>query len=160
MKSLHVCAIALLLMLVLAGCSAQMMAGVEGSEQYKNMAAGDAFLAENKKKEGVVALFSGMQYKVIQEGTGRKPTMRDKVSMHFTGKTIKGEVFEGTSGFPRTYPVNKLAIGMQMALTRMQEGAKWEVYLPPELAFGERGLGGVVGPNSTVIFEIELVKVK
>lgn len=159
MKPLKIYALVMLSLLVLSGCSAQMMAGMDDSEEYRNLAAGDAFLAENKHKEGVEELFSGMQYKVIQDGVGSKPTTGDKVTINYIGKTIGGQVFESSGPFPKTYPVNKFFSGFQMAIVRMKEGAKWEVYLPPELAFGAQSHGPLVGPNSTVVFEIELIKV-
>ena len=158
MKSLHLLIIAMLSMLVLSGCSAQMIAGVDDTGEFSNMAEGDAFLAENKKKEGVVELWSGIQYKVLREGTGPMPKMGDKVVVMYTGKTIGGEVFDSTRGASRVYPVRKMMTGLQEAILRMKEGAKWEVYLPPEYAYGERSAGPLVGPYSTVIYEIELFK--
>jgi len=158
MKSKYLSMLVALSVLMLSGCSMQMIAGADGSVGYGNLTEGDAFMAANKGREGVVELFSGIQYKVLREGTGITPNMDDKVVVMYTGKTIEGEVFDSTRGATRTYPVTKMMSGLQTVILRMQEGAKWEVYLPPEFAYGERSAGPLVGPNSTVIYELELIK--
>ncbi len=126
-----------------------------------NADAGKAFLAENKKKEGVRELPSGLQYRVIAEGDGAQPAAADTVSVHYRGTLIDGREFDSSArtGQPATFPVNGVIQGWQEALPLMREGAKWQVFIPPALAYGERGAGGAIGPNETLIFDIELIKV-
>lgn len=125
----------------------------------KNKSAGDAFLAENKTKEGVVTTESGLQYKVITEGTGKKPKATDIVQVHYTGKLIDGTVFDSSKGDkPVEFPLNRVIPGWTEALQLMKEGAKWELYIPANLAYGPRG-SGAIEPYSTLIFEVELLKV-
>jgi len=147
-------------MLALGGCSSQMLADMEGSEAYANLAEGDAFLKENRKQEGVIELHSGLQYKVLREGSGPTPTEGSLVSIHYKGTYIDGRVFESSYGKrrPPKLKVNQTLRGMRQALMKMKEGAKWMLYVPPELAYGESGMGGI-GPNKTLIFELELLKV-
>ena len=117
---------------------------------------------ENKNKEGVVTLPSGLQYKVLQEGTGRTPTATDTVSTHYRGTLLDGREFDSSykRNEPTEFPVNRVIKGWTEALQLMKEGSKWMLYIPPHLAYGERGAGGLIGPNETLIFEIELLKVK
>ena len=128
----------------------------------KNKKEGEAFLAENKKKEGVVTLPSGLQYKVIKEGTGKKPKRDDTVSTHYRGSLIDGKEFDSsyTRGQPATFPVSGVIAGWTEALQLMGEGAKWQLFIPSNLAYGERGAGGLIGPNATLIFDIELLSVQ
>jgi FKBP-type peptidyl-prolyl cis-trans isomerase FklB len=129
----------------------------------KNKAEGEAFLAENKKKEGVKTLPSGLQYKVIKAGTGKKPKADDTVTVNYRGTLINGTEFDSSSkrGQPATFPVSGGIIrGWTEALQLMGEGAKWELFIPSNLAYGERGTSGMIGPNATLIFEIELVSIK
>ena len=129
----------------------------------KNKAEGEAFLAENKKKEGVKTLPSGLQYKVIKAGTGKKPKSTDTVTAHYRGTLINGTEFDSSykRGQPATFPVSGNMIpGWTEALQLMEEGAKWQLFIPSNLAYGERGMGGVIGPNATLIFEIELVSIQ
>jgi len=127
----------------------------------KNKTEGEAFLAENKKKEGVVTLPSGLQYKVIKAGSGKRPKVTDTVTVQYRGTLIDGTEFDSSyrRGEPVTFPVNAVIPGWTEALKLMQEGAKWQVFIPSKLAYGERG-GGGIGPNATLIFEIELVSVQ
>jgi len=127
----------------------------------KNKAEGDAFLAANKAKEGVVTLPSGLQYKVLTPGTGKKPTAADTVVCQYRGTLINGTEFDSSyrSGQPATFPLNKVIKGWTEVLQLMPVGSKWQVFIPPALAYGERG-SGVIGPNATLIFEIELVAIK
>jgi len=127
----------------------------------KNKKDGDAFQAKNKKNKGVVTLPNGLQYKVIKAGTGKKPASTDTVTAHYSGKLINGTEFDSSikRGEPTTFPLNGVIKGWQEALPLMQEGAKWEVVIPPELAYGPNGAGQSIGPNETLIFEIELVSV-
>ena len=129
----------------------------------KNKAEGEAFLAENKKKEGVKALLSGLQYKVIKAGTGKKPKSTDTVTAHYRGTLINGTEFDSSykRGQPATFPVSGGMIpGWTEALQLMEEGAKWQLFIPSNLAYGEKGAGRDIGPNATLIFEIELVSIQ
>jgi FKBP-type peptidyl-prolyl cis-trans isomerase FklB len=127
----------------------------------KNKAAGDAFLAENKAKPGVTTLASGLQYRVIQAGSGKKPSLDDTVSVNYRGTLIDGNEFGSTykTGKPISFAVNKVIPGWREALPLMQAGSKWEIVVPAELAYGERMPSPRIGPNSTLIFELELVSV-
>ena len=128
----------------------------------KNMVEGENFLAENKGKEDVVTLPSGLQYKVLKAGTGATPSATDTVVTHYTGRLISGQVFDSSvqRGEPATFPVNGVIAGWTEALQKMKEGGKWELYIPAKLAYGERGAGQVIPPNAVLIFEIELLEVK
>ena len=129
----------------------------------KNKAEGEAFLTENKKKEGVKTLLSGLQYKVIKAGTGKKPKSTDTVTAHYRGTLINGTEFDSSykRGQPATFPVSGGMIpGWTEALQLMEEGAKWQLFIPPNLAYGEQGAGRDIGPNATLIFEIELVSIQ
>lgn len=128
----------------------------------ENKKKGDVFLDENKKKEGVVALPSGLQYKVLKAGDGRKPTDADTVEVHYRGTLIDGTEFDGTdAGQPAAFKVKGGVIpGMTEALKLMATGSKWQLFIPPQLAYGERGTGRDIGPNETIVFEVELIAVK
>jgi FKBP-type peptidyl-prolyl cis-trans isomerase FklB len=128
----------------------------------KNKKEGDAFLAENKKKEGVKTTKSGLQYKVVKAGTGKSPKASDTVVTHYRGTLIDGTVFDSSydRGEPATFPVGKVIKGWTEALQLMTVGAKWQLFIPSELAYGEDGAGDDIGPNSVLIFEIELVAIK
>ena len=122
----------------------------------ENLAKGQAFLAENAKREGVVTLDSGLQYEVLTEGEGASPEPTDQVSVNYVGSLIDGEVFDKGEGV--TFQVNQLIPGWVEALPLMKEGAKWKLYVPSELAYGQGG-AGQIGPNSTLIFEMELLSI-
>ncbi len=127
-----------------------------------NLQEGIDFLAENKEKEGVQVTESGLQYKVIEEGTGATPALEDTVRCHYRGTLINGEVFESSyeQGEPAKFPVNGVIQGWQEALQMMKEGAVWELYLPTELGYGKRVRpGGPIEPNMALIFEIELLEI-
>jgi FKBP-type peptidyl-prolyl cis-trans isomerase FklB len=127
----------------------------------KNLADGKAFLTENAKKEGIKTLPSGLQYKVIQEGSGATPEGTDAVTVHYRGTLIDGTEFDSSysRGKPATFRADRVIRGWTEALQMMKEGAKWELFIPPELAYGERGAGAKIGPNSTLIFEVELISI-
>ncbi|MGA9033166.1 MAG: FKBP-type peptidyl-prolyl cis-trans isomerase [Sulfuricaulis sp.] len=131
-------------------------------QMKKNLEAGQAFLEANKKKEGVVTLPSGLQYKIITEGTGKQPKSTDTVVAHYRGTLINGTEFDSSykRNEPATFPVAGVIKGWQEVLPLMKEGAKWQVYIPAELAYGPRGAGDVIGPNEVLVFDIELVSVK
>ncbi|MFP4370138.1 MAG: FKBP-type peptidyl-prolyl cis-trans isomerase [Candidatus Kapaibacterium sp.] len=124
-------------------------------------AKGQQFLQENRKKEGVKVTQSGLQYKVLKEGTGASPKATDKVKVHYTGKLIDGTVFDSSveRGEPAEFPVNRVIPGWTEALQMMKEGGKWMLYIPSDLAYGPNGAGGSIGPNETLIFEVELIEV-
>ncbi len=128
----------------------------------KNKEAGDSFLAANKKKPGVTVLPSGLQYKVIEAGKGQKPKASDTVVVHYRGTLIGGQEFDSSygRGEPATFKLAGIIQGWQEALQLMPVGSKWEVYMPPELAYGTRGAGDAIGPNETLIFQIELIDIK
>lgn len=128
----------------------------------KNKSEGAAFLAANKDKEGVKTLPSGLQYKVITEGTGPKPTTTDTVVCNYRGTLINGTEFDSSykRGEPATFPVGGVIKGWTEALQLMPVGSKWQLFVPSDLAYGERGAGAEIGPNSTLIFEVELISIK
>lgn len=127
----------------------------------RNRAEGEAFLAENKKKSGVVVLPSGLQYEVLTEGKGKKPAVTDRVQCHYHGTLINGEVFDSSieRGEPAVFGVSQVIPGWVEALQLMPEGSKWRLFIPSDLAYGENGAGGKIAPNSTLIFDVELLKV-
>ncbi len=127
----------------------------------KNLADGKKFLEANAKKEGVTTLPSGLQYKVIAKGTGASPKKTDSVTVHYKGTLIDGTEFDSSykRGQPATFRVDGVIAGWTEALTLMKPGAKWQLFIPANLAYGERGAGSRIGPNSTLIFEVELIKV-
>ncbi len=128
----------------------------------KNKADGEKFLAENAKKEGVKTLPSGLQYKVITPGKGKTPKASDTVTVHYKGTLIDGTEFDSSykRGEPASFPVSGVIPGWIEALQLMKEGAKWQLFIPPNLAYGERGAGRDIGPNATLLFEVELISVK
>jgi FKBP-type peptidyl-prolyl cis-trans isomerase FklB len=128
----------------------------------KNKKDGAAFLAENKKKEGVVTLPSGLQYKIITQGTGNTPKATDTVTVNYRGSLVDGTEFDSSykRGQPATFPVNGVIKGWTEALQLMKEGAKWQLFIPSDLAYGEKGAGNVIGPNATLIFDVELISAK
>lgn len=126
-----------------------------------NAKAGEAFLAENGKRVEVKTLPSGLQYEVLAEGDGATPTAQDQVEVHYTGKLIDGTVFDSSvdRGVPATFGVTQVIPGWVEALQLMKAGSKWRLYIPSALAYGPRGAGGLIGPNQTLIFDVELLKV-
>lgn len=127
----------------------------------KNKTTGNAFLADNKDKEGVVTLASGLQYKIVKEGTGAKPSANDTVKVHYSGSLINGTVFDSSieRGEPVSFPVNGVIAGWTEALQLMPEGSKWNLYIPSDLAYGPGGNRNI-GPNETLLFEVELLEVQ
>jgi FKBP-type peptidyl-prolyl cis-trans isomerase FklB len=127
----------------------------------KNRKEGEAFLVENKKKKNVTTLPSGLQYKVIKAGTGKKPKPTDTVTVNYRGTLIDGTEFDSSyrRGQPITFPLNGVIPGWTEALGLMQEGAKWQIFVPSNLAYGEKG-SDQIGPNATLIFEVELISVQ
>ncbi len=127
-----------------------------------NMKEGEEFLAMNKKKPGVITLPSGLQYKIITAGTGPKPTLAQTVTINYRGTLINGKEFDSSykGGKPLSYPVNQFIKGWVEALQMMPVGSKWQLFIPSNLAYGERGMGADIGPNATLLFDIELLAVK
>lgn len=128
----------------------------------KNKAEGDDFLAENKAREGVVTLPSGLQYEILKEGDGPKPKATDRVRTHYHGTLIDGTVFDSSvqRGQPAAFGVNQVIRGWQEALQLMPVGSKWRLYVPSDLAYGEQGAGGSIQPNSALIFDVELLGIE
>ena len=133
-----------------------------GELAEKNQKEGQAFLAANKKKDSVMTLPSGLQYKVIVEGTGKMPTLNDTVTTNYRGTLIDGTEFDNSykRGEPATFPVSGVIPGWTEALQHMKVGAKWQLFVPSDLAYGERGAGQTIGPNAALIFEVELLSIK
>lgn len=127
-----------------------------------NGAEGLQFLEDNKANEGVIVLDSGLQYIEMTKGEGDTPSATDTVNVHYEGTLINGTVFDSSvqRGEPATFPVNGVIQGWQEALQLMTVGSKWKVFIPSELAYGERGAGGSIGPNETLIFEMELLSIQ
>ncbi|MGD0883557.1 MAG: FKBP-type peptidyl-prolyl cis-trans isomerase [Thermodesulfovibrionales bacterium] len=128
----------------------------------KNKKEGEAYLEANRKKKGVKVLPSGLQYKVITEGKGKTPKATDTVTVNYKGTLIDGTEFDSSykKGQPATFPVNKVIPGWTESLQLMKEGSKWQIVVPPALAYKEMGAGNMIGPDATLIFEIELISVK
>jgi len=150
---------------VLAEFRTQMMAQMETKQKAsgdKNLKDGEAYLAANTKKEGVKATKTGLQYKVIKEGKGKTPKATDSVKVHYHGTLIDGSVFDSSveRGEPISFPVGGVIAGWTEALQLMKEGDKWQLVIPSKLAYGEQGPGGKIGPNSTLIFDVELLAVE
>jgi FKBP-type peptidyl-prolyl cis-trans isomerase FklB len=133
-----------------------------GELAEKNQKEGEAFLAANKKKDSVLTLPSGLQYNVITEGNGKMPGLNDTVTTNYRGTLIDGTEFDNSykRGEPATFPVSGVIPGWTEALQHMKVGAKWQLFVPSNLAYGERGAGQTIGPNATLIFEVELLSIK
>lgn len=126
-----------------------------------NAKAGKEFLAENGKRAEVKTTATGLQYEVIKEGDGAQPAATDQVEVHYTGKLIDGTVFDSSEerGVPATFGVTQVIPGWVEALQLMKAGSRWRLYIPSDLAYGPNGAGGIIGPNATLIFDVELLKV-
>ncbi len=140
---------------------AKMMAEAQQAGE-KNKQAGEAFLAENAQKEGVVVTASGLQYKILEPGEGASPGLSDVATVHYRGTLIDGTQFDSSydRGQPATFPVGGVIPGWTEALQLMKPGSKWQLFIPAQLAYGERGAGQVIGPNSTLLFDVELLSVE
>ncbi len=128
----------------------------------ENLSQGESFLAENGKRADVVSLPSGLQYEVINDGDGDTPGKTDTVVTHYRGTSIDGKEFDSSHrrGEPASFPVNGVISGWTEALQLMAVGSKWKLFIPSDLAYGERGAGKVIGPHATLIFEIELLGIR
>lgn len=136
----------------------QAEAAKQGEVNRKN---GEAFLTENAKRDGIKVTESGLQYEVLESGKGDSPKASDNVEVHYTGKLIDGTVFDSSveRGVPASFGVTQVIPGWVEALQLMHEGDKWRLYIPSNLAYGPNGAGGVIGPNMTLIFDVELLRV-
>ena len=134
---------------------------LEAKMNAENIEKGKAFLAENAKKEGIITLPSGLQYQVLQEGNGKKPSATDRVKCHYEGTLIDGTLFDSSikRGQPAVFGVNQVIKGWVEALQLMSEGSKWRLFIPSELGYGAQQAGEMIPPHSTLIFEVELIEV-
>ena len=137
------------------------MQKIQMEKHSGNVEAGKKFLEENAKRDGVVTLPSGLQYEILTEGTGPKPSATDKVTTHYHGTLIDGTVFDSSveRGQPATFPVNGVIAAWVEALQLMPTGSKWKLFCPSDLAYGERGAGAKIGPFATLVFEVELISI-
>ena len=140
------------------GAEMQAEAAKQGEVNRKN---GEAFLTENARRDGIKVTESGLQYEVLESGKGDSPKASDNVEVHYTGKLIDGTVFDSSveRGVPASFGVTQVIPGWVEALQLMHEGDKWRLYIPSDLAYGPNGAGGVIGPNMTLIFDVELLRV-
>jgi len=146
---------------ILIGITVFSMANATTPEE--NKAAGAAFLAENTKKSNIITTASGLQYEILTAGAGTKsPSATDNVTVHYRGTTIDGKEFDSSysRGEPATFPLNRVIKGWTEGVQLMKEGAKYRFYIPSELAYGEQGAGRDIGPNATLIFDVELIKIQ
>lgn len=134
---------------------------INEGQETANLEEGLQFLAENLSNEGVVELPSGLQYKVLKEGTGKKPAATDQVKCHYHGTLTDGTVFDSSveRGQPAVFPVNGVIQGWVEALQLMNTGSIWKLFIPSNLAYGQQGAGGAIGPNSTLVFDVELLEI-
>jgi FKBP-type peptidyl-prolyl cis-trans isomerase len=139
-----------------------MLSMANATTPEENKAAGEAFLAENAKKPGVVTTGSGLQYQIITEGTGKSPSSTANVTVHYQGTTIDGKEFDSSykRGAPASFPLNRVIPGWTEGLQLMKEGGKSRLFIPSNLAYGERGAGRDIGPNAALIFDVELIKIQ
>ena len=135
---------------------------MKNEKAQQNAEKGKKFLEENAQKEGIVTLPSGLQYEILTEGNGDKPAATDAVTCHYHGTLIDGTVFDSSvrRGQPATFPLNRVIKGWTEALQLMPIGSKWRLFLPSELAYGSQQVSAEIGPNSTLIFEVELLDIK
>lgn len=138
---------------------ADQIAKLKAEKAAANLQAGQDFLAANKTREGVTELPSGLQYEVLVEGTGNKPKPNNEVTCHYHGTLIDGTVFDSSvqRGRPAAFPLNMVIKGWTEGLQLMPAGSKWRFFIPPHLAYGERQVSAQIGPNSTLIFDVELI---
>lgn len=141
---------------------ADKLAEMRNQKAQENLEAGQTFLTANKEKAGIVTLPSGLQYEIIKEGNGAKPSATQTVTCHYHGTLIDGRIFDSSvqRGQPASFPLNRVISGWTEALQLMPVGSKWRLFLPPNLAYGDRQVSAEIGPNSTLIFEVELLGIK
>jgi len=149
------------LMQVLMNDARQKMVANKREASVRNRAKGEEFLAANKTREGVNVLPSGVQYRVIRAGSGRQPTDGDSIVANYRGTLLDGSEFDATlPNRPATLKLNQMIAGFRDAVKAMQPGAKWQIFIPSAMGYGERGVGSDVGPNDTLIFDVELLEIK
>ncbi|MDQ7010964.1 MAG: FKBP-type peptidyl-prolyl cis-trans isomerase [Mariprofundaceae bacterium] len=151
-----------LLAFIATSCSQSDNTGSDDRQQLpENARAGKAFLKENARKEGVVTRPSGLQYRILRAGNGNRPRYTDEVTVHYRGTHLDGSEFDNSysRGKPAVFRLNRVIPGWTEALQLMREGAKWQLFIPPELAYGSRGAGSAIGPNETLVFDVELLKI-
>jgi len=138
---------------------AEQLAQIKAEKAAANLKAGQDFLASNKEKPGVIELASGLQYEILIEGNGAKPSASNEVTCHYHGTMIDGSVFDSSvqRGSPASFPLNRVIAGWTEGLQLMPTGSKWRFYIPSHLAYGDRQITAQIGPNSTLIFEVELI---
>jgi len=134
---------------------------IKGEKAAANLKAGQEYLAGNKLKPGVTETASGLQYEVITQGTGPKPMASDTVTCHYHGTLIDGTIFDSSveRGKPAVFPLNQVITGWTEGVPLMAKGSKWRFFIPPHLGYGDRQVGPTIGPNSTLIFEVELINI-
>ena len=139
-----------------------MISSANAKSSEENKAEGVAFLAENTKKDGIKTTSSGLQYEVLNLGEGNKPSSTDNVSVHYEGKTLDGKIFDSSykRGTPATFPLNRVIAGWTEGVQLMPVGSKFRFFIPSALAYGERGAGADIGPNATLIFDVELISIQ
>ncbi len=149
------------ILLAAIACTATMFSATPAVHAQVGREKGEAFIAENGKKEGVKTLPSGLQYRVLKAGDGRQPTKADQVVVHYKGTLIDGREFDSSykRGEPAKFGVTQVIKGWTEALQLMKEGSKWMLYIPSQLAYGEKGSGKLIGPHETLIFEVEMIAV-
>ena len=171
MKKIFSIALAAMLMAGMASCGGNSTSSTETTEEATpdygqqikdNKTLGREFLEQNAKNDSVVQTQSGLQYMVLKEGTGAKPGPTDEVTVHYTGKLLDGTVFDSSveRGEPATFPLDKVIPGWTEGLQLMSEGSRYKFFIPSELAYGSKGAGNQILPNSTLIFDVELLKVE
>lgn len=138
---------------------ADQLAQLKAEKAAANLKEGQDFLASNKQKEGIVELPSGLQYEIISEGTGPKPAANNEVTCHYHGTLINGTIFDSSvqRGRPASFPLNMVIKGWTEGLQLMPTGSKWRFFIPPHLGYGDRQVSAQIGPNSTLVFEVELI---
>jgi FKBP-type peptidyl-prolyl cis-trans isomerase FklB len=139
--------------------AAEQLAQAKAQKANVNLVAGQEFLAANKTKPGITELPSGLQYEVLTEGTGAKPSAQNTVTCHYHGTLIDGTVFDSSvqRGRPASFPLNMVITGWTEGLQLMPTGSKWRFYIPPHLGYGDRQVSAQIGPNSTLVFDVELI---
>lgn len=150
-----------LILTLLLGCSAEQQGASRHQLAADNAAKGKLFLKSNAEQHGIVIQTSGLQYRVLKAGTGETATQQSNVTVHYRGTTVDGREFDSSyaRGTPMIFQANRVIPGWAEALLLMKEGAKWQLFIPEYLAYGERGAGSAIGPRETLIFEVELLKV-
>lgn len=138
---------------------ADQLAQLKAEKAAANLKEGQDFLASNKQKEGIVELPSGLQYEIITEGTGPKPAAHNEITCHYHGTLINGTIFDSSvqRGRPASFPLNMVIKGWTEGLQLMSTGSKWRFFIPPHLGYGDRQVSAQIGPNSTLVFEVELI---